>query len=74
MATPANMSATVDEMLDILSSTINPLGTGRRTSIVNEVCVFCNGPATRFRNEISRKEFTISGMCQPCQDEMFGTD
>jgi hypothetical protein len=25
-----------------------------------------------FRDEISRKEFGISGLCQPCQDGIFG--
>lgn len=27
-----------------------------------------------FRNDLSRKEYTISGMCQDCQDAMFGMD
>ena len=27
-----------------------------------------------FRNEISKKEFKISGMCQECQDNVFGKD
>jgi len=26
------------------------------------------------RNEISRKEFKISGLCQACQDKVFGKD
>lgn len=25
-----------------------------------------------FRDELSRKEYSISGLCQDCQDEMFG--
>jgi hypothetical protein len=25
-----------------------------------------------FRDELSRKEFEISGLCQLCQDEIFG--
>ena len=27
-----------------------------------------------FRNELSIKEFNISGMCQKCQDDFFGED
>lgn len=27
-----------------------------------------------FVDEISRKEYTISGMCQDCQDKVFGMD
>lgn len=29
-------------------------------------------PNTEFRDSGSRKEFSISGMCQACQDAMFG--
>jgi hypothetical protein len=31
----------------------------------------CGGPATEFTDEISRKEYTISGLCQRCQDSIF---
>ena len=44
------------------------------------VCVFIGeghtgNPSCRpsdFRDGLSRKEFTISGMCQACQDDVFG--
>ncbi len=26
-----------------------------------------------FRNDLSKKEYSISGMCQKCQDQVFGT-
>ena len=29
-------------------------------------------PNKEFRDEISRREFDIAGMCQKCQDETFG--
>jgi len=37
-------------------------------------CPFCqnNIDITRFRDALSRKEYQISGLCQTCQDEMFG--
>jgi len=41
------------------------------------VCVFCKKPIDAdkdFRNEISLREFTISGICQDCQDAFFGKD
>lgn len=41
------------------------------------VCVFCGKPVDPrkdFRNAISLKEFTISGICQACQDSVFGKD
>lgn len=49
---------------------------GRSTAIAADVCVpkpvGCGGPATEFRDEKSRKEYSISGLCQKCQDEIFG--
>jgi hypothetical protein len=29
---------------------------------------------TSFRDDLSRKEYQISGMCQRCQDDIFGAD
>jgi hypothetical protein len=39
-------------------------------------CVFCKKPIflNDFRNEISKREYGISGMCQECQDKIFGKD
>ena len=39
-------------------------------------CPFCGKEVkeTDFRNEISKKEFKISGLCQSCQDEVYGVD
>jgi len=39
-------------------------------------CPFCGqeiDPETEFRDELSKKEFRISGLCQHCQDGMFGS-
>jgi hypothetical protein len=40
------------------------------------LCPFCGLPVRveDFRNELSRREAQISGMCQKCQDEVFGKD
>jgi hypothetical protein len=37
------------------------------------ICVFCGKKIMRFRDDLSRKEYNISGICQRCQDETFGT-
>lgn len=37
-------------------------------------CPTCGNPVGEFRNAISRKEFGISGLCQLCQDKVFGAD
>lgn len=49
-------------------------GHDRRKTITANKCVGCGGDATEFRNEISRREHTISGLCQKCQDSVFGKD
>lgn len=38
------------------------------------VCPFCHKAIDEkeFRDVISRKEFSISGLCQGCQDKVFG--
>ena len=38
-------------------------------------CPFCRKviDINSFRSELNYKEFTISGLCQECQDEFFGT-
>jgi hypothetical protein len=37
-------------------------------------CPVCKQPITEFRNELSKREFGISGLCQKCQDSVFGAD
>ncbi len=39
-----------------------------------EICPTCRKPIGEFRNDLSRKEYEISGMCQSCQDSVFGKD
>lgn len=50
-------------------------GHDRRESITKDVClpppIGCGKPALEFKDDLSRKEFTISGLCQSCQDEIF---
>lgn len=36
------------------------------------ICPICNQPIGPFKNALSEKEYTISGMCQNCQDKVFG--
>lgn len=75
MATPTHKNKGID---DLLASIIDEAGVAdgepnvRRTSIENDVCVFCKGPADTFKDDLSKREFSISGICQNCQDEVFG--
>ena len=62
--------------IDALLTEIIFNGKDRVTCISEGICVTCDEAhglvATSFRDDISRKEYSISGMCQSCQDDVFG--
>lgn len=35
-------------------------------------CILCGNPVAKLRDQLSIREFIISGMCQSCQDDVFG--
>jgi hypothetical protein len=51
-------------------------GRSRSLAIAGGGCVKCGDIvfSTDFRDELSRKEYGISGLCQCCQDGIFGTE
>ena len=38
------------------------------------LCPTCDEEVGPFKDDLSRKEYGISGMCQPCQDMMFDSE
>ena len=46
---------------------------GRSVSLANagNQCVCCGKAATEFRDQISKREYQITSLCQKCQDEVF---
>jgi hypothetical protein len=46
-------------------------GTG--TAIKEHKCALCGEDAGEFKDELSKKESGISGMCQSCQDDVFAS-
>lgn len=44
--------------------------------VENSICPFCHKGINmhNFRNTISKREYEISGLCQKCQDKVFGVD
>ena len=46
-------------------------GRSRTVSGDNQLCISCGCDANHFRDELSRKEYTISCLCQDCQDKVF---
>jgi len=65
---PINKSSTIADLLEKM--------VGRTTAIQGNRCVRqpigCGELITGFRDELSAHEYRISGLCQKCQDELFG--
>jgi hypothetical protein len=36
-----------------------------------QTCIVCGRPAVRFRDPSARFEYTVSALCQQCQDQLF---
>ena len=57
----------------VIESLLTSLTGVSRVGAVHEAsCVMCGGEARIFRDDLSRKEYAISAMCQDCQDKVFG--
>tara|TARA_R110000824_G_scaffold350598_2_gene537532 strand:+ start:1617 stop:1832 length:216 start_codon:yes stop_codon:yes gene_type:complete len=64
----SNKHPIIETILEEISGII---GTPRSTAFSQKLCVMCNGDASSFKNELSEKEYSLSGMCQKCQDGFF---
>ena len=53
---------------------LNLFGRSRNIALANGQCVKCGEFNLEFRDELSRKEYGISSLCQCCQDGIFGTE
>jgi hypothetical protein len=61
------------QILDLLNVMAEAMGGKSRTdSLRDGTCVACSEEVNDFRDDLSVKEYGISGLCQPCQDEVFG--
>jgi hypothetical protein len=65
-------SPKLEEFLDGAAESL--FGRDRKESFENNKCISCGGPATEFRDELSKKEYQLSYFCQKCQDEVFSGD
>lgn len=65
-------TAEMENMLDGMAKEL--FGRGRKVAMDNQMCVICGDDANHFSDELSRKEYGISGMCQSCQDGVFSVD
>lgn len=69
MAEPTPKAPVLASLLDRMAN--------RTASIQVDKCIpaplGCGGDAVEFRDALSEKEYRISGLCQKCQDSVFGT-
>ena len=65
---PSPKSAELDEIIIALT------GIDRKQTIADKRCAFCATKVTldSFKDELSLKEYQISGICQDCQVRVFG--
>jgi hypothetical protein len=61
---------TIRNLLDKISSQ-EPFVNKRSHALLAKLCVFCENPNLNFLDELSKKEYKLSGMCQTCQDNYF---
>ena len=62
-------TAEMENFLDDMTKEL--FGRSRKVAMDNQLCVICGNDANHFADELSRKEYGISGMCQTCQDKTF---
>jgi len=65
---PSEKSPAVEDMIQRV------FGVNRQHQILARECPMCGGDCAEFRDDLSRREFEISGMCQTCQDKIFGVE
>jgi len=71
MAIPTWKADSVNEFIDSQLKELEGNPKGRVGSIEADECALCILPAKSFRFDQDEKEYTISGMCQECQDDIF---
>lgn len=62
---PTEKGPQIDQLLNDLT------GKDRVQTIQADQCTTCDRPIGEFTDDLSLKEYKISGMCQRCQDEFF---
>jgi len=67
MALPSVKSNPIEDFITNLNN-----GKNRKKFIQKDICIDCKNPATLFDDALSLKEYSISGLCQTCQNEIWG--
>lgn len=62
---PTKKSLPIDSFLSAI------MGKNRVEVIHSGRCMTCSGRAAEFKDQLSRREYSITGMCQNCQDAFY---
>jgi hypothetical protein len=62
------MSEKTPEMVEAIES----MFPGTKAAIAAHKCPMCQSDIEGFRDALSKREYEISGLCQKCQDFVFG--
>jgi len=62
----------INNLLNFMSQGL--YGHNRQDSLNTNTCIKCGEPAQEFKDDISTREYAISGLCQVCQDAFFEQD
>ena len=66
------MKVPMSDKTEEMRNFIEALFPGTKKAIENHKCPVCKDDVGYFKDAISVKEYEISGMCQRCQDRIFG--
>ena len=66
------MKQPMSDKSDQVKEMIEHIFPGTAQAIADKRCPLCKQPITEFRSSKSIREYEISGMCQDCQDQIFG--
>ena len=66
------MSKPMENKSDEIKAVIEEVFPGTAARIAAHKCPCCQQDIGPFRNTLSHKEYQISGLCQKCQDSVFG--
>lgn len=69
MATPLDKNPVIEDFINSFAR--GAFGRERTQSIKDNICTTCGEPAIEFEDELSKREYEISGMCQKCQNKVF---
>jgi len=66
MIEPTKKNPAIDNLLTSITKI------SRKDAMQKSICTWCKKPVQGFRDQLSKQEYRISGMCQSCQDDTFG--